>query len=559
MYHYILKKKGRFILFIFLLIVSGVMGTLFSMVMSSLIDSATKSVETLLFTLLFGVGFVVLYVLIDILYSFIKNKIQIEARYELKKDVFSGIISRGLRRFESENSAEYINELSNNLELLEGLYFANSISAMEMAVSFLSAAVICLVVQPMMLVVMLVLAVITLGSTKVSSAALQKSTEERAAAAAKYLVEIKDDFGGFRLIRGFGMFPYVLKKHEERNREAENARCKNMNRQVLCADMGALIGLLSTVIVMAVAAYFALNGLISAGMIIAFGHLIGNIVSPITSLPMVIANFQAAKPLGKRYKTLLEKAPEEGTKEKDELKNDITLQNVSFGYGPERQVLDSICYKFEMGKHYAVVGSSGSGKSTLLALLQRYFSDYEGAINFDGMEQKTIKSGCLEKMLGAAEQSTFLFNDTLYHNITLFDETYTKDEVDNAVAFAGLADVVRALPEGLSTMLSENGKNFSGGEKQRVGLARVLLRNRKVLILDEYGANLDEQTEREIEERLAGKKDCLVISVTHRLKPQVLRLYDEIIVMKDGRIVESGSFAELVSRGGEFCRLKDGQ
>ena len=141
-------------------------------------------------------------------------------------------------------------------------------------------------------------------------------------------------------------------------------------------------------------------------------------------------------------------------------------------------------------------------------------------------------------------QDTFLFNDTIRNNITLYQE-FAQKEIDRAVEEAGLKDFIDSLPEGILTMVEENGKNFSGGEKQRISLARAILRKSSVLLLDEFTANLDQLTAKEIEQRLLLQKDCLIIGVTHRLNPELLRQYDKILVMSLGRIAAWGTYDEL--------------
>lgn len=525
--------------------------------MGALIDCAGKSAEALFRTLLGSIAYVIIYILLGIIYRCMKAAILTDARYHLKNDVFTGIMNRKIADFDADNSAEYINELSNNMNMFETIYFENIILALELSVSFLSGAIVCIAIQPVMLVLMLILAFITMGVTKLTTKPLERSTEKFAESFGEYMAEIKDDFGGFRLVHSFGILPWILEKHRRKNKEAEEAKRNNTNNQTICAYVGNFVGLLSTVLVMAMAAWFSLNGMFSAGMIIAFGHLIGDIVSPVTVIPSLVANFRASKPLQERYKKLLAQTEEKGTKNISELRNAIALRELSFGYQEEKKVLCHVSATFEMGKRYAVVGSSGSGKSTLLALLLGYYPGYNGEICFDGIELRMLKRNCMEEMIGVVSQDTFLFNDTIQNNITLYKDGYTLQEIDEAIRRAGLKELVDSLPDGILTVICENGKNFSGGEKQRFSLARTLLRKSKILLLDEFTANLDEQTAREIEENLITRKDCLIITVTHRLNPQILRLYDEILVLAQGGIAETGTYDELMAADGYLKKMKN--
>lgn len=532
MYRYLFGRKSHFILFVVLLVLSGGTGTLFSLVMSALIDCAGKNAGELFRTLLGSIGFVIICILLELSYGCMKAKVLTDARYSLKRDIFDALMHRSVAGFDEGNSAEYMNELSNNLNQFENVYWGNYLSLMEGLMSFCAAAAICIALQPVLLLLMIFLALLSMGVTRLSASPLEKSMERYAKSAEAYTKEIRDDFAGFRLIRSYGILPIIFRKYDKSNRAMEDANRRNTNCRLFCAYAGNFVGLLSTVLVMAMAAYFSLKGRFSAGMVIAFGHLIGNIISPIVSMPTVIANFRASKPLLERFRNLLAKTEEErstGIRETDGLRKEITLDRVSFGYGEGREILHELSVRFLAGKHYAIVGRSGCGKSTLLSLLLGYYPDYGGSIFYDGIELRELKQECLGNVVSYVSQDTFLFQDTIQNNIILYDEKYTPQEIEAAVEQAGLKELITSLPEGLSTMIGENGKNFSGGEKQRLSLARALLRKSKVLLLDEFTANLDRETAGKIEERIMGLKDCLVITVTHRLDPGTLSRYDGIL------------------------------
>ena len=542
MRRYLFGKKGYFPVFMGLLVVSGAAGTFFSLVMSALIDCAGKNAEELFWTLVGSVGYVILYILLELAYRCMKARILTDARYSLKRDIFTALMNRSVTDFDAGNSGEYMNELSNNLNQFENVYWGNYLSLLESLMSFCAAAAICIALQPLMLLLMILLALLSMGVTRLSTSPLEKSMKRFAESAERYTTEIRDDFAGFRLIRSYGILPAVLQKYEKKNRGMEDANRRNTNCRIFCAYAGNFVGLLSTVLVMAMAAYFSLKGRFSAGMVIAFGHLIGNIISPIVSMPSIIANFRASRPLQERFRNILAKTDamhgEEELfsgkasadhRETDRFREEITLDKVSFGYREGQEVLHGLSYCFRAGKHYAVVGKSGCGKSTLLSLLLGFYPDYGGSIFYDGVELRERKRGYPSGIAAYVSQDTFLFQDTIWNNITLYEEKYTRQEIESALEQAGLAGLAASLPEGLATMAGENGRNFSGGEKQRLSLARALLRKHKVLLLDEFTANLDRETAGEIEERIMELKDCLVITVTHRLEQGAISRFDGIL------------------------------
>nr|WP_302601723.1 ABC transporter ATP-binding protein [uncultured Acetatifactor sp.] len=543
MYRYLLRKKGYCLLFAALLVTNGAAGPLFSLVMSALVDCAGKNAEVLFRTLLGGIGYAVIYNLLALSYRCMKTWILTDARYSLKRDIFAALMNRSVADFDAGSSAEYMNELSNNLNQFENVYWSNHLHLFECLISFIAAAAICISLQPLLLVLMLFLALLSMGVTRLTTSPLEKSMESFAESAKAYTGEIRDDFAGFRLIRSYGILPLILRKHDNKNRAMETANRQNINCRMVCAYAGNFVGLLSTVLVMAMASYFSLKGMFSAGMVIAFGHLIGQIISPIESMPSIVANFRASRPLEKRFRHLLGENITSrnlliqtlSTKDADipkanGFREEIILDKLSFRYETlSREVLRNLSFRFRTGKHYAVIGKSGCGKSTLLSLLLGHYPNYSGSIRYDGVELRELTREYLGNTVAYVSQDTFLFQDTIQNNITLYHEEYTPQEIEAVLEQAGLKGLVDSLPEGLSAMVEENGKNFSGGEKQRFSLARALLRKSRVLLLDEFTANLDKETAEKIEEQVMGLKDCLIITVTHRLTPDVHSRYDGIL------------------------------
>ncbi len=552
MYRYLLKKKLRCLLLAALLVISGATGTLFSLIMSALVDCAGKSTKELLAAFLLSAVYVVTSVMLQASCGYMKALIISDARRRLKNDLFTGIMNKSITDFEAGNTAEYINELCGNVNLYERVYYNNIIASLQCLISFATASIITIMAQPLMLLLMIFLALITMAVTRLTAEPLERSTEKASKSVEEYTAEIKDDFCGFRPVYSFGVIAHILAKHEIKNRKMEDAKRQNVSLKLLCSYMGQFVGLFSTVLVMAAASFFSLRGMFSAGMVIAFGHLIGNIVSPITRLPSIAADFRASKPLRARFEKILAQKASDGAYKLFGLQDAVALEDLSFGYQKNREVLHQLSFRFQAGRHYAVIGSSGSGKSTMLSLLLGYYSDYDGRICFDGTELRQLKRSCIGELIGIVSQDTFLFHDTIQNNITLFNEKYTMEEIISAVEQAGLKGLADSLPDGLSTIISENGRNFSGGEKQRISLARVLLRQNKILLFDEFTANLDQETAKEIEERLLLMKDRLIITVTHRLNPEILRQYDQILVLAQGRIAEAGAYDELKAQGRHF-------
>ncbi|HCA92776.1 MAG TPA: hypothetical protein DEP10_12565, partial [Alphaproteobacteria bacterium] len=232
----------------------------------------------------------------------------------------------------------------------------------------------------------------------------------------------------------------------------------------------------------------------------------------------------------------------------------VRFEMVRFSYDPERQILRGITIDIPAGKTVAIVGPSGSGKSTIGRLLFRFYDVTGGTVRIDGQDVRDVTQDSLHQAIGVVPQDTVLFNDTIYYNIAYGREDATHAEIINAAKDAQIHDFIMSLPEKYDTIVGERGLKLSGGEKQRVGIARTLLKDPPILLLDEATSALDSETEHEIQEALeragAGRT---VVTIAHRLST-VLNA-DQIVVLENGDVVEAGTHSELLGRNGRYLDL----
>ena len=303
-----------------------------------------------------------------------------------------------------------------------------------------------------------------------------------------------------------------------------------------------------------VGAYLALSDVgISAGSVLVFVQLLNYVVNPIGTIPKCLAERKAAKALMEKLVAALdENVREEGSVEKHTLDHAITVRDLSFGYESEKTVLKHINLRFEAGKSYAVVGASGSGKSTLLNLLMASHTDYKGDILYDEVSLREISSKALYDMVSAVQQNVFIFNASIRDNITMFSE-FPTEEVDRAIKLSGLSELI--AQRGENYLCGENGSGLSGGEKQRVSIARSLLKKAQVLLVDEATAALDAETAHYVVDAVLNLESITRIVITHDMDRSLLERYDEIVVLKNGGIVETGTFAQLMERKEYFYSL----
>jgi ATP-binding cassette subfamily B protein len=232
----------------------------------------------------------------------------------------------------------------------------------------------------------------------------------------------------------------------------------------------------------------------------------------------------------------------------------IEFRDVHFAYDPERAILKGVDLAVEPGQTLAIVGPSGSGKSTIGRLLFRFYDVSAGAVLIDGQDIRDVSQNSLHNAIGVVPQDTVLFNDTIYYNIAYGRDAATRAEIEQAAKAAQIHEFVQSLPNGYDTMVGERGLKLSGGEKQRVGIARSLLKNPPILLLDEATSALDTQTEHEIQESLIQMgQGRTVMIIAHRLSTVVHA--DRIVVLEQGQIVESGSHDELLAQEGRYSHL----
>jgi ATP-binding cassette, subfamily B, heavy metal transporter len=232
----------------------------------------------------------------------------------------------------------------------------------------------------------------------------------------------------------------------------------------------------------------------------------------------------------------------------------LRFEAVDFAYDPERKILQDVSITVPAGKTVALVGPSGSGKSTIGRLLFRFYEVTGGAITIDGQDIRDVTQASLHAQIGVVPQDTVLFNDTIYYNIAYGRPEATRDEVEAAAKAAKIHDFVISLPDGYNTSVGERGLKLSGGEKQRVGIARTLLKNPPILLLDEATSALDTQTERDIQESLKMMGEGrTVITIAHRLS--TIADADQIVVLEAGRVVERGTHDELLALNGRYSAM----
>ena len=547
--------------------------TLLSLVISACMDVAlaimlyfffvaatTGDNRTLLVGTVAGGVFCALYVLCKIIKRSFMNKFLKTALSQFKGYVFGKILSKSISEYRRESSAKFISAFSNDLNSIELNYLIGTIDIMGSIFTFVASGIAMLFFDWRIGLAMIVAAMVCSFLSMKYGRRLVKKESKTANENMGFIDQVKDLLNGFIVIKSFRAEKEVLQIFNERNVELESTKQSRRATSETVTIFGDLAGLLLNSIlfssVFALGIGFGDDAGTGAALLMVFIQLLNYMLVPVRKIGSGISNRRAAQALIDRISEAIEDDPSYVETEKEELTGvdgGIEFKNVNFGYEDDtKNILKNINIKFEKGKSYAIVGSSGSGKSTMLKLILGHMPNYEGSITVDGKEIKNLSLDSLYEHVSVIQQDVFLFDSTIQNNITMFRD-FEADKLKSAIDRAGLSTLI--AEKGDDYPCGECGKHLSGGEKQRVSIARCLVRETPVLLMDEATAALDSETAFSVTNEILGIDGLTRIIVTHGLEESLLLRYDEIIVIQGGRIVEQGHYNDLMSQKGYFYSL----
>lgn len=550
------KNIPIFCLAVFAALAAGSLNLILSWIIQQLMDTAAGKSGALSFRtlLLISAGFVLLCAGLSLLNYASQPRFLERAMRQYKDFAFKKLIGKSISSFRDESAAGYLSALTNDAASIETNYLAQMLAMITKAVTFIGALLLMCRYSLLMTAIAAGLTVLPLIASLLTGNRLQTVESRVSERNGEFTAALSDCLAGFTVVKSFRAEREIFRLFAQSNKALEHEKFTGRRIKTLVGMIGAVTGIFAQLGVFIAGVYLSMkDGSMTPGAVVLFVNLMNFIISPIAELPGLLACRKAALGLVYKLAAALERSSSrEGSETLNRLEHGIRLENVSFAYEPGKTVLHGINAEFEAGKAYALVGGSGSGKSTLLNLLMAAETNYSGHILADGIELSDISTESLYGTMAAIQQNVFVFNASIKDNVSMFRD-FPKTEMDEAIARAHLGALIRERGE--DYLCGENGSGLSGGEKQRISIARSLLKKSSVLLADEVTAALDAQTAHRVSSDILDLQGITRIVVTHTLEESLLRRYDKIFVLRGGRIEEAGSFADLMANKGYFYAL----
>ena len=503
--------------------------------------------EGMLFLILL-VAFIVIYLLA----IYLKPKYQKKALTQYKNNIYEKILNKSIASFNKYNTSTYLSALTNDVNKIETDYLFSSFSLITQITLFITTIVIMLIYSPVLTVSAIGLSLLPFIGAMIVGGRLAVHEKIISDQNANFMHFIKDNLIGFSTIKVFKAEKKINKIFTENNNVLESKKARK-TKTLSIMEMGqTVLSVIAQFGVFFVGAYISITtNKIAPSVIILFVQLMNYIINPLMQIPSLLSNRLSCLPLFKKIEEIIVAEDNGEDKQKLAAIEDISISNLKFMYG-DKVILNNITHTFAKNKSYAIVGASGSGKTTLMSLLLCKEQSYSGNICYNGIEVREISLDSLFEIASLVEQNVFVFDDSIINNISMYANIDEK-LLDEVIAKSGLETLIKE--KGKDYRCGENGCNLSGGEKQRISIARALIKKSQLLLLDEATSALDNETSIAITNNLLALNDTTIIMITHKLDEEILSKFDEIIVMKNGKIVEFGEYAELVNNNSIFKSL----
>ena len=493
--------------------------------------------------------------------------------YKMRKQVFEKLTTLPVNYFDTHATGDIISHLSYDIDTINSTLSHDLIQVMTSLYTVIGSLIFMWNISKPMILIFVITVPVSILFTRYRSKVVRPLFQKRARKYGELNGFAEEMLTGSRTISAYGRQEEISSRFNKINGEAMDSFYKaeyhgallfptinliNNISLTLVAVMGGILYMYSqNGTVLAASAFY-----ITLGGVAQFVQYSRKFAGPINEFSNILHEFQSAFSAAERVFTILDEQPEKAdtpdATELTDVKGDVCLNNVTFGYTENKTVLKNVFVNAKKGQTVAIVGPTGAGKTTIINLLMRFYDQQSGEILIDGIPSVNIKRADLRRAFTMVLQDTWLFNGTIYDNIIYGKENATPEEVYAAASSARIASYIERLPDGYQTVLSDDGVNISKGQKQLITIARAFLSDAPILILDEATSNVDSRTEIQIQNAMTDlmkNRTCFIIA--HRLS--TIQNADVILVVKDGAIIEQGNHEELIRLGGFYHSLYHSQ
>lgn len=481
---------------------------------------------------------------------------------EMRREVFEHLLALPVSFFDRVQAGDIISRVSYDIDTINTSLSSDMITVSTSIITVLGSFVMMVRISPPLCLVFVITVPLIMYITKQRTTRVRPLFHLRSRRLGELNGFVEEMLSGHKTIKAYGQEDTIVARFDERNEEAVTTYYNADYQSSIVGPLVNFVNNLSLSLISCFGGVLYLLGGISLGSISSFIMYSRKFSGPISETANILAELQSAVSAARRVFELIDAVPEppdaEGALDLDHVRGDVSFLNVSFSYEEGKEVIHRLSLDAAAGQMIAIVGPTGAGKTTIISLLMRFYDPTAGAISVDGHDIRTVTRDSLRRQFSMVLQDTWLFTGTIYENVAYGRDNVTKEEVEAACRAADIHDFIMSLEHGYDTVLSDDGVNISKGQKQLLTIARAMLSESRMLILDEATSNVDSGTEQKIQKammKLCENRTTFVIA--HRLS--TIRNADRILVLQKGTVIEQGTHDELLRQKGLYSSLFNAQ